>query len=986
MNFHFSLCERLQMAMAAKAKLLFRELKIVRTDLAFAKERCAQLEEENTNLPENGERGNNPENDRVGVFPSSLYFPRLRNRMKYWLIGLCNVEVERPVGGKQNVASIFINLVAQKPSMAYVSCHQSTVSLRQKGVLARSVLFRPGGPLACELARHAVALKVNDWIFCHGGLLPHHVAYGIEKMNMEVSQWMRGVTDAGSSPHMPFIATKGYDSVVWNRLYSRDISELEDYKINQINAILKETLQAVGAKAMVVGHTPQYSGANCEYNCSIWRIDVGMSSGVLNSRPEVLEIRDDKAKIEEVNIEDVYCFNFQQRSLISSLIESSSRNMLNKKKRRFWHSRQIKMEEYYDKIIQDLIEYDKKDAFVGRIHHEAQSVGGYDVYQSLMLPRIVAYIVQESAVKCATALFQGQTGLKPDINAVDPDAGFAPLHCASDDPELVELFLRYGARTDIRCQGCLPLDCALATISDQTPFIGWSTRQSIYMTIVFMCLQDQAESLECVRLLFRATKEVEKEIYRYVKDGKIIEILALLMVAREEVTSPFLFKGDGSMSLHQLVLSEIVSLMASQITLVSTSEEVHYELNNKLETMMSMLLLVQVFERVGDKIDLFRRYLTKWCDKLLAAQIAGLLINEGLAEYKDFELKSDYRSASTRFFSDFNRGFLEVLEWKLYESMHWESGTTKIYKLHHVDALLRKKKLSTHPPTLEPIPILNNENDAKGSSPLKASLEKLCHHPYLNDWTPKKSTFKLVCILCLPQLKESLENIRLVACKTEEIEAIGCDLTRQGKLIELASLLMVAPEKLLVTTLQGNNDLRSIGIRRCIMSDLQALVDSEVRLKGSSNSHKLVEKEMKLSALLLLEVFERAGHSINHYLQSDTYNEGRRSRLEITGEILNLLEKAGFAMKPKDTDLNDIKCFSITLDPVDYSSLPSALRPREFSVAERGLRPMVQGNSKCCSPWVSAPASKVLKPGIPNVAEKNVRRFLSLGLAMIKRV
>ncbi|OMO82923.1 hypothetical protein CCACVL1_11675 [Corchorus capsularis] len=168
---------------------------------------------------------------------------------------------------------------------------------RQKGVIARSVLFRPGGPLACELARHAVVLKVNDWIFCHGGLLPRHVAYGLERMNMEVSQWMKGLIDEDTSPHMPFIATKGYDSVVWNRLYSRDISDLEDFQISQINAILKETLQAVGAKGMVVGHTPQYSGANCEYNCSIWRIDVGMSSGVLNSRPEVLEIRDDKARV-----------------------------------------------------------------------------------------------------------------------------------------------------------------------------------------------------------------------------------------------------------------------------------------------------------------------------------------------------------------------------------------------------------------------------------------------------------------------------------------------------------------------------------------------------------------------------------------------------------------------------------------------------------------------------------------------------------------
>lgn len=31
---------------------------------------------------------------------------------------------------------------------------------------------------------------------------------------------------------------------------------------HQINAILQDTLQAVGAKAMVVGHTPQMEGVN----------------------------------------------------------------------------------------------------------------------------------------------------------------------------------------------------------------------------------------------------------------------------------------------------------------------------------------------------------------------------------------------------------------------------------------------------------------------------------------------------------------------------------------------------------------------------------------------------------------------------------------------------------------------------------------------------------------------------------------------------
>jgi hypothetical protein len=53
---------------------------------------------------------------------------------------------------------------------------------------------------------------------------------------------------------------------------------------------LKETLKQVNAKRLVVGHTPQMEGANCECDQQIWRIDVGMSGGVLDAAAEVLEI------------------------------------------------------------------------------------------------------------------------------------------------------------------------------------------------------------------------------------------------------------------------------------------------------------------------------------------------------------------------------------------------------------------------------------------------------------------------------------------------------------------------------------------------------------------------------------------------------------------------------------------------------------------------------------------------------------------------
>ncbi|KAK4359521.1 hypothetical protein RND71_021750 [Anisodus tanguticus] len=51
------------MATAAKAKLLLRELKTFKADLAFAKLRCSQLEEENKILRESCEKGDNPEDD-----------------------------------------------------------------------------------------------------------------------------------------------------------------------------------------------------------------------------------------------------------------------------------------------------------------------------------------------------------------------------------------------------------------------------------------------------------------------------------------------------------------------------------------------------------------------------------------------------------------------------------------------------------------------------------------------------------------------------------------------------------------------------------------------------------------------------------------------------------------------------------------------------------------------------------------------------------
>lgn len=69
-----SFVSQVAMATAAKAKLLLRELKTVKADLAFAKERCAQLEDENKLLRENREKGDHRADDDLVFLLAPFYY------------------------------------------------------------------------------------------------------------------------------------------------------------------------------------------------------------------------------------------------------------------------------------------------------------------------------------------------------------------------------------------------------------------------------------------------------------------------------------------------------------------------------------------------------------------------------------------------------------------------------------------------------------------------------------------------------------------------------------------------------------------------------------------------------------------------------------------------------------------------------------------------------------------------------------------------
>ncbi|OMP11089.1 hypothetical protein COLO4_04045 [Corchorus olitorius] len=315
---------------------------------------------------------------------------------------------------------------------------------------------------------------------------------------------------------------------------------------------------------------------------------------------------------------------------------------------------------YYDYLsgVRDAIEKDNSDEFIRHV----KDVVEWIKFHNNSIQLIIELICEFEAVKCATALLGGEVDIGQGINISVPFKNDylrhnrTVLHEAIESPELVELFLRHGAPTHTKYsffdqeennwKTMIPLTYALHCLRHRNDlFSGWSPQQSIFTMMIVLCLPKLRKPLKAIALLYRGTKEVEKEIYRYVKESKLFEIAVLLMAAGEEIASPTLFQGlcddfglpIGSMTLRQFVLKEIDWTKLLRTSYVDESDERAREYDDDLVKLNSMLLLLDVFEKVGDKIDSFHQTTEKVTDSQVALEMGCLLDSAGLT-YEDFPL------------------------------------------------------------------------------------------------------------------------------------------------------------------------------------------------------------------------------------------------------------------------------------------------------------------------------------------------------------
>ena len=160
------------------------------------------------------------------------------------------------------------------------------------GKKGRYEYFKSGGKIAQKMAKtRNVIMRIGDWIFVHGGVTPNIAKkYKIVEINDLMRRYLNGEKKLENDKRFrELFLNQG--SILWTRKYSEE-------NVNQKD--LDKTLEYLGGKHLVVGHTPQ-DKINSRCKGKIWRIDTGMSDAFgkkkADERIEVLEIINNGEKV-----------------------------------------------------------------------------------------------------------------------------------------------------------------------------------------------------------------------------------------------------------------------------------------------------------------------------------------------------------------------------------------------------------------------------------------------------------------------------------------------------------------------------------------------------------------------------------------------------------------------------------------------------------------------------------------------------------------
>ena len=171
------------------------------------------------------------------------------------------------------------------------------------GEQLRKSRFRPGGDLALKMAVNMQpVVKIGNYIFVHGSILPHHLDKDTPKLNETklqqmidvVADYLRGHLSleqmSSQYPDLIRIIDPRSGEMFWNRELSTPHSNVE--QCQKADNVLDKLGSRNGA--IIMGHTV-HDEITSACDKKLWKIDIGMSEGFEgHSKIQVLQILDNK--------------------------------------------------------------------------------------------------------------------------------------------------------------------------------------------------------------------------------------------------------------------------------------------------------------------------------------------------------------------------------------------------------------------------------------------------------------------------------------------------------------------------------------------------------------------------------------------------------------------------------------------------------------------------------------------------------------------
>jgi len=194
--------------------------------------------------------------------------------------------------------------------------------------------------------------------------------------------------------------------------------------------------------------------------------------------------------------------------------------------------------------------------------------------------------------------------------------------------------------------------------------------------------------------------------------------------------------------------------------------------------------------------------------------------------------------------------------------------------------------------------------------PLHVAVDNTCLHKYLEDnmypiQYHQNYIYKLIHLLCLPEMKIFLETTRLLATRTDNLIDELWKYMEDGKLIQSAVLLLSAQEQIrggCSTKINGNNKQGGFNIlMHRIMRNSIAL-----RWEKSENGNSRKQLEEKRALLdctaLLIDIIYQAGEVLSAYIQ--THSEV--PHVNVLDRVSSILGEFGFHTTGGIIDANNL--------------------------------------------------------------------------------